>query len=264
MREYFAKAPPPTAPTGQFLREVFEYLIAGRPLYQPAIAAAAIVAALLLLIVGCTIAYRRDVLRPTLITFSVATVIALLLPLLIRGAGEVRFALWPIPLTAIALATILSLPFLPRSASNEATAAATAPPASFPHRPALVAGAVALALLLPPYLGLLKYPLQPVREALARTQELAPPDAILAGGSLTAAEAIATYPTDRPFEIVETIEQLQRLEDAHRPVWLIVFFPQLLATQQPDLAAHIRQRYTPAQELPTRGEPVQILKPAPR
>ncbi|HEY7118569.1 MAG TPA: hypothetical protein VH475_18405, partial [Tepidisphaeraceae bacterium] len=250
MRRYFASATTATNPPGIFLEQVFEHTLAGRPIHQPlaAIAAAA------LILVGGAIAYRRDVLRPTLITFAVASVIALLLPLVLRGAGEPRFALWPIPLSVIALSTLLAIPFSPRD---------TAPQRARRPHPAFTAVPFALAvlLLIPPYIGLLKYPAQPCREALEQAQDLAPTDARLAAVGLAAREALYTYPTPRPFDIIRSAHDLADLESSNLTarVWLVIFFPQFLDHDQPELSAYIRTHYTVAATLPARWEPVQIL-----
>jgi len=145
MRAYYAEPCDPTITYAQFLDLLPRVGLTGQASPGPAwIYAAALI---LVILVGGALAWRRDLLRPALVAFGVATLISVLAPLRIPGAHEVRFVPWLIPLTAIAVAGIL-IALAERSMWLGATAGSAS-------------ALFALACLY----GLSQTPAQPMREA---------------------------------------------------------------------------------------------------
>jgi hypothetical protein len=185
---------------------------------EPASAAICWVVPVVAIILGSILLWRRAVIRPMLLTLGVATLIGILLPLVTFGASEARFVQWILPWYCLAVAGALM--------SGE-------------KRWGIAAGTLGLASLMAWQSMMdVKMPAnQPIREALAKADELAPPGANVIVLYIGGYEATKLYGgqvehhrlgwafTRR--QMIE-VERLSVSTTGHLP-WLVVLFEALAA-----------------------------------
>ena len=170
----------------------------------------------LVAIIGTALAWPRfpDA-RPLLATLAATTAIGVVLPLAVPGAAEVRFVTWAAPWFCLTVALLLA-----------ATAAVS--------RPLAGAGLVVL-------LGLMGWwdahplPNQPVREALALADRLAPPDGPIVVAYIGAFETTDVYGAAAPGHVLlPAIDAAQlraaqaegRAENGRLP-WVVILFERM-------------------------------------
>jgi len=240
-REYWAGGGAPSVPYGQFLRELLPQVHLG----QSAVHAAFLVPPLLILVAGGALAWTVATLRPMLITFAVATLCAILLPVAIPRTGEVRAALWLIPLYCIGAGALLLVPR--------------------PMPYLRWAGAATLLI----FLAMRVYaidtvPAQPIAEAVTRAREIAGEGGTVIGVYTASVEARALYRgIDAVAYDLPTLRQVER--NASAPVIAVVFYEQLLG-RNPEarpLWDYLNAEYQAVSRLAGRVAPAAIYRRAP-
>jgi hypothetical protein len=253
MLRYRAAIHRPSLPYAQYLADLPRFLLVGWSPSQghwfspniPAIAAWLVVVGIIA--GGLIIAFRRQVLRAEFITFAAATMIALVAPLLLPDAGEVRFAAWIIPPFFISLALLLAPSSRPVSPSS--------------HR-RFVAASLPIALSAVPLIGLWRIPAQPVYEAIAAAEDRAAQSGgTIIGVYLGADEARAVYQPRPGMLVAYSLATLNRLEQERpKPIWVIVFYPQILTRDRPEMMKHLAADYQLIQSLDGRISPVLLYR----
>ncbi len=186
-------------------------------------------------------AWRWTQLRPAILTFAVAQAFALLVPLLIPSAGEVRAALWGIPLFCLGAFGLLTLPSR-RSLGKWAAIGAW----------------VAMFL----FLGLRDYdiatvPAQPIAEASQLARSTATPAGHVIGLYMASHEARAAY--GGIDTVAMTLDALQQAEArAPQPLVAVTFYESFIQRDQPELWRHLQEHYTLVQRLPGRISPAAV------
>jgi hypothetical protein len=204
-----------------------------------------------LLVVGTRLARRNPHLWPITVAMMSATTIAALLPLALPAAGQVRFVPWAgLWLCAAVVALLLW-------AGDRF------------GRTALVAGsAAALGWLI--WATLTMPPDQPVREAIAEADRLAPSGGTVVVAFFTADEAVRLYRGAAEHHDLLAAATPPAAADAearslratgHRP-WLVVSFEFLLHDLRPDVWRSLTTHFRLVERLPGRTTPVAIYEPA--
>jgi hypothetical protein len=187
--------------------------------------------------------------RAMLLTFAVASVFALLVPLAVPSAGEVRAVLWLIPLYCLGAGAIIA--------------------AALPHPRLRWAGAAAgvilmIVLSLRTY-DVLQMPGQPIREAIARTRQLAPAGTRVIGVYMASAEARILYRgidaigySADPDPGLHVPPSIQDAEAASPSVVAVVFYESFIQRDQPELWTYLQEHYTLVERLPGRISPAAL------
>lgn len=247
-REYWSRPDAASMPYARFLHELLPHAHAG--MYVGGLAIQ--IPPLLAMIGGGALAWRVPKLRPPLVTFAAASAFAILFPLLVPRAGEVRAGLWLIPLYCIGASSLIGLPT--------------------PLRYVRWAAAVTLVA----FLSLRTYvidtvPAQPIAEAVGRARQLAGPDSKVIGVYTASIEAQALYGgisrtayclnRDSESQPMPTIAEAESAPG--EPTVAIVFYGQMLREKQPLLWQYLSEHYTLAEVLPGRIAPAEIYKRKP-
>ena len=204
----------------------------------------------LLLVVGTPQSWRSPALRPLLVTMAVTTALGVLLPIGIAGAAEVRFVPW------IALWLCVAVTGLILAA---------------PRWLALAAIVICVAAMIGQDLRLL--PHQPVRDALAAADHLAPAGCDLMVGYLGATETAYLYGPQQSHRVLFGPDQKQwlaaevvaRRETGSNP-WVVISYEDLLLRRLNEpttrgLWLHLQRDYDCVLRLPGRISPVAVYKP---
>jgi hypothetical protein len=249
--DYWKEAEKPSITYPTFLRQslVHAHLGDGSP------AIIHLILPLLICTAGLTVAWRRfPDLRPTILTFAVASAFGLLAPLILPLAGEVRAMIWLIPLYCIGAFALI------------AAALASTKPLRYTALAATAALAIFLTLRL---LHITRTPGQPIREASELARHVAGDTREVIGVYMASAEARLLYPNNidrlayklRPESPPEEYPSLLDAERhlLHPPV-LVLFYEDFLKRDQPDLWTYIHEHYTPTHHLPGRISPATIYQ----
>jgi hypothetical protein len=210
----------------------------------------------LVILIGSVIGWRRPELRAHIETFGIATCLGLLLALASPHACEVRFVPW------IGLWLIVAVAALLASASQRWT------------RGVAVAG-VALLLALMGWFDVTQLPNQPVREAIALADKLAPPGVRIVVTYIGARESASLYIAKVEHHQIEAAHDMRRLVaaeqqavlDTGRRPWLIVLYEDLARRRNrgPEDSAGLWttlvKEYRLKERLPGRVSPVAIYAP---
>jgi hypothetical protein len=212
----------------------------------------------LLAIVGTGIAWANAPLRPMLLTLCVATLLGAVAPLLIPSAGQVRFVPWMGIWICISAAALLCAPIHPRLRF-----------VSYGGMVLLLGWMVMRNIAMPPN--------EPIREAIALADRLAPPGSDIMIGFLGAREALALYgqesvhhdllvgPDIQWWQICETVA----LANTRRRPWVVMPYEDLARRRNdgPEdsrgLWVHLMKNYRLVTRLPGRISPVAIYEPRP-
>jgi hypothetical protein len=261
MLRYRAAVHRPSLSYGQFLADLPRFLLMGWSpreghWFSPNIpAVVAWIVAFGVIGGGIIIAFRRRILLPEVITFAVATVLSLLVPLLLPDAGEVRFAAWIIPLFLVSLSLLLT----PSPCLLVPLSPCFPAPSSFRR---FVAPSLLLILSAIPLIALWRIPAQPVYEAIAAAEDhVAESGGTIVGVYLSADEARAVYQPEPPMLVAYDLPALQRMEQERpKPLWAIVFYPQFLNRDRPELMQHLAANYQLVQRFDGRISPVILYR----
>ncbi len=183
-----------------------------------------------------------------LLSFTIASALAILLPLALKTAGEPRFAVWLIPTFCLMAASVIAAPMVTKS----------------PRLVFQISASIVTALLLSiPIVFLYSPPIpaMPMREAISLAKEHAGNAPIL-GLYLGAEEAAHIYPgLDAT---AYTLPDLTTFENnsQHRG-YLVVFNEDLLRRKESALHAYIQAHYQLDDQLPGRVAPSRIYRPKP-
>ncbi|MGA2499747.1 MAG: hypothetical protein ABSH20_18585 [Tepidisphaeraceae bacterium] len=237
-RSYFSQPHPASLSYLQFLGQSIRCVQAGDPLSG----VAHLVIPLMVMGTGLCFAWSWVKLRPLIVTFGVASLLGALVPLFVAAAGETRSMLWLIPVYTLSVFGLVSL-----------------------NR-----GRVLVAVILP--LGFFAMrahdirvcPAQPIREIIVDARVIADKRAVV-GVYMASAEAQLVYGLDaiaytldpqRDLPALRTVETLS----PSKPV-LVVFYPEYLRRDQPELARYLGEHYQRVRVLPGRISPAEIWEP---
>ncbi len=234
-RNYFAQPQRASLSYPQFLDQSIRCAQAGDPISG----AIHLVLPLIVIGVGLRLVWGWTALRPLVVTFAGASLLGLVVPLAVPAAGETRAMLWLIPVHVLAVFGLVS-------ASR---------------------GRVLVAVILP--LGffamrahdLIARPAQPIREAIAEARALADGGPVV-GVYMASAEARLVYGLSGIAYTLDPHRDLPSLRSVEtslprRPV-LVVFYPEYVRRDQPDLAAYLRTNYERIRVLPGRVSDAEI------
>lgn len=235
---------------GQFVGQVLSMTQTG--LHGLRTAPAAVAA--MVLLGGSMLAWQMAALRPMVLTFAVAVVVAVGGGVLVPGARQLRFVPWTIPLYCLGMAALLSLAWRrPRAWAFPLTWLSGA------------AGVVLLVSLVVSARQLITVPAQPIRDALQFAHQQAGGQPVLAL-HLGAAEAASLYGADAVVygmagdrRWVETVwlQSVERRFAAARP-WLVVFDPVRVQSSDPALWRAIQSDYELVQRFAGRITPALV------
>jgi hypothetical protein len=210
----------------------------------------------LAIIVGTGMGWRRTELRTTIQTFGIATCLGMLLALASAHACEVRFVPWIGVWFIVAVAAILTTP-------TQTWARSVA-----------VAGVVLLLALLG-WSDVNQLPNQPVRDAIALADKVAPPGVRIVMTYIGARESASLYMDRAAHHQIDAAHDMPRLaaaeqaavlETGRRP-WLIVLYEDLArrrnreAEDSAGLWTTLVKEYRVVERLPGRVSPVAIYRP---
>ncbi len=242
MHAYYKVEHEPTISYMQFLRQLPVQAITGQkdsglPPWLP----------VAVMVVGGYLAWKREMLRPAVLTFAVASVLGVIAPLASRAAGEVRFVPWLMLLYVIALAGIVM---------------------ELWQRRGLWVGAVALVALFVVHAGvqyvhMYRVPCQPIREGMDRIGKIAPRDAHVILVNMGAHESAFAYGDMAPqwVECAYTVEDLQDRERAGTgPVWAVISFERIVRREGTEVWDYLQAHYTLRDSLPGRIAPFDIYE----
>jgi hypothetical protein len=266
MARYYRHPYETTITYREFLDQLPRYSLAGERLpreidpilrlQDPPAAAVFWALPVLTLFIGSVIGWRRMELRRTIDTFGYATCLAMLLALVSPHACEVRFVPWIGVWFIIAVAAILT------SATQRWA------------RGVAIVG-VALLLSLMGWFDVTQLPNQPVREAIALADKLAPPGVRIVVTYIGARESASLYIDRVKHHQLEAAHDMPRfvaaeqeavLETGRRP-WLIVLYEDLArrrnhgAEDSAGLWTTLVKEYRVVERLPGRVSPVAIYAP---
>lgn len=247
--EYFSSPQKPSISYATFLNQTFRFAQAGDNIAG----IAAVVTPLLILTCGGWLAWRNRLATPSVITFTVASIGGLLLPLLIRPLGEVRAMLWLIPLYCIGATAILTVPLrAPIFRAARATAAA-----------------LLLAFLMLRCYTLWRTPTQPILDAVLVARDMVGNDQTpIVGLYMASLETRQLYGglTHIAYQLDVDASGLPALRDIEshlaptsKPV-VIVFYESFLQRDQPPLWQYLQDHYALVQRLPGRISPAAIYR----
>ena len=271
-KSYWTAPEKPSIRYVQFLDQTFRHAQAG----YDARGFIHIATPLLILIVGSVLAWRNGLLRPALLSFGVASVFGLMVPLVIPLAGEVRALHWLIPLYCIAAAGIIAPP-----AVLQGSVSADAPqrPASAKTDPAVVraretslmrwtrlaALGVLLLTLCTHIYAVSTIPAMPIRDALVRARQVSAGGAPVIGLYMAAMEARALY--DARTAVAYALDDepsspgLTPLErSAPGTPTLVVFYEAFIERDKPELWRYVQLNYQLVERLPGRISPAAIYR----
>lgn len=236
MVAYFRHPQKPSIGYRQYLYQLCPHLLNGwnasPGLWLPT-GAAVMGLTVAVLVGGGIIAWRRGIMKIELVTFAIASGIAIVLPLVLPPAGEVRFVVWLIPLYIVALASILAASTDKIAPAPKAAAAGL-----------MVVGVAVLGLHGWALGRLWAIPPQPVHEALSAADQLAGEGGAIVGIYMCAADARAIYPPRADMKVAYTVEQLQTVEDqASGKLWAVIFYESFLTRDQKKLAEYMQANY---------------------
>lgn len=248
--EYFSSPQKPSISYGEFLNQTFRFAQAG----DNVTGVAAIVTPLLILSAGVLLAWRNRLALPSLITFAVASIGGLLMPLAIPALGEVRAMLWLIPLYCIGAAAILTVPLrAPILRAARATAAA-----------------LLLAFLMVRCYAIWRTPAQPILDAVLLARQIAGDEQTpIIGLYMASLETRQLYgglthiayqldPNPRSASALRDIES--HLAPSTKPPLVVVFYESFLERDQPQLWQYLQDHYTLKARLPGRIAPAAIYR----
>ena len=237
-RSYFSQLHPASLTYLQFLGQSIRCAQAGDPISG----VAHLLIPLMVMGVGLCFAWSWIALRPLIVTFAVASLLGALVPLAVPSAGETRSMLWLIPVYTLSVFGLVSL-----------------------NR-----GRIFIAVILP--LGffamrvhdIIVRPAQPIRDAILDARAIADKRSVV-GVYMASAEAKLVYGLDAIAYTVEPQRDLPALRTVEtfspsKPV-LVVFYPEYLRRDQPDLARYLREHYQLVRVLPGRISPAEIWEP---
>ncbi|MFI5381369.1 MAG: hypothetical protein ACHRHE_18895, partial [Tepidisphaerales bacterium] len=235
-RTYFVQPQRPALTYVQFLDQSLRCAQAGDPLDG----LAHLLIPVVVMAAGLCMVWSWTALRPVVLTFAVASLLGLLVPLAVPAAGETRAMLWLIPVYILSVFGLVSL-----------------------NR-----GRILIAVILP--LGffamraqdIIVRPAQPTREAIAEARAIAG-DRPVVGVYMASAEAKVVYGLDYIAYIldprVDSLPALRTVEArVSKPPVLVVFYPDYLRRDQPELALYMRRQYERVKTLPGRISPAEI------
>ena len=214
--------------------------------------AAAVVVAVAVLGAGSMLAWRHAALRVGLLTYGVATGLAVAGALTIGNLKWERLAVWLAPWCVLALFGLVTAAwqFVPKPAPRWAITA--------------VLTFVALAGLLWQDSVLARIPPQPSLEALLQAGRSGGADITVVGVYMNSAESWQLYLPwlERHTTVAYNLEALQRAERAAQGrVRLVVYFEGALGQADPELATYIARHYDLAERLDGRISPALIYTP---
>ncbi len=243
MRKYYKEANDPTITYSEFLQQLPGYLHAGHNVPD----VLSLLLPLAVLIAGVYLAWKQNILRPAVATFTIASILGLFAPLLSHAAGEVRFVPWLILLYATALTAIFI--------------------ALWQRRPLRIAAVALLALFLLnaslQYRYMLHVPDQPIRNGMDLIGKTAPPNAHVIVLYMGAPEAVYAYGDLVPqtVDYAFKVSQLQEKEQAGPgPVWVMVLYEKFMLRDDPDVWDYLQQHYTRRTTLPGRISPLDLYE----
>jgi hypothetical protein len=254
MLTYYRQPYETTITYREFLDELPRFALGGERLPSAAIYWAL---PMLSVMIGSAIGWPRAALRPLLVTFGVATLLGISLPILAPAATEVRFVPWAGLWFIIAIASLL-----------------LAPPQRWARGVAIAGVALLLAWMV--VRDAKQLPDQPIREAIVAADQVAPPGVRIVLTYIGAREAAYLYgpratrhAIDAAHDMPRLLEAEQRavLETGQRP-WLVVFYEELARQRDagPEdsrgLWTHLIKQYRLVARLPGRISPVLVCAPA--
>ena len=266
MMQYFRNPFEPTISYREFLDHLPRYALAGErlprhpgpaPTVDPPAASVYWALPVLAIVIGSIFAWPIEPLRPLLVTLAVTSVCGIVLAGVRPAACEVRFVAWAGLWLIVAVTAILVSPT---------------------HRwsKGVAVGAIGLLLVWMGMCDVRMPPNEPVREAMARADALAPPDHAIVIGSLGAREAAYLYGYEIAHHDMTTGHNMplllaaeQRVIDAtgHKP-WIVMLYEDLARRRdrrdQQDIRGmwtHLMKNYYLKQRLPGRVAPVAIYAP---
>ena len=236
-RAYFSQPQRPSLTYLQFLDQSIRCAQAGDPLSG----LAHLVIPLIVIGVGFYMVWSWIPLRPLVLTFAIASMLGLLVPLAVPAAEETRAMLWLIPVHILAVFGLVT--------ANRGRV--------------LVAAILPLGFFAMRTHDIIVCPAQPIREAIAEARAIAG-DRPVVGVYMASAEARRIYGLDA---IAYTLEAqgdpaLRSVEASFpsRPV-LVNFYPEYLRRNRPELALYVRQHYERVKILPGRISSSEIWEP---
>lgn len=211
------------------------------------------------LTVGGYLAWRRDLLRPHLLSLATASLLGIVIPLFLPLSGEVRAMLWLIPLYALGVTAFL----LPSTFAQTAGAGHKAMERS--DRLPVLLQRIALPFVILT-LGYYVYfiatiPAQPIREGLVLARRTAPPTSRVIGLHMGAIEAFGIYggPGRGLHACAYELDQLREAEAATPGgLVVVVFYERFLERDKPELWRYLRKNYAVSHRLPGRVSPTAI------
>ncbi len=259
MMQYYRQPYQPTITYREFLDQLPRFALAGQRLPEfdhPPGGSIYWALPLLVVAVGTAFGWAKMNLRPMLISFAAVSLLGIVLPLICPTATEVRFVPWAALWLCIAFVGILVSPT---------------------QRWTRVVSAIAVILLLA-WMGLrdaIMPPNQPVREAIALADHLAPAGERIMIGYLGAREAAYLYGDEAAtHEVVAghdvprwlAAEQQALAETGHLP-WVVILYEDLARRRDagPEdsrgLWTHLIENYRLVARLDGRITPVAIYSP---
>ena len=235
--QYWSSPGQPGATYASFILGSLRHAIAGDDLPGTVY----LILSVLVCTAGAACAWRWTELRPAILTFAVAEAFALVVPLLIPSAGEVRAALWGIPLFCLGAFGLLTLP----SQRGLGKWAST--------------GAWVVMFL---FLGLRDYdiatvPAQPIAEASQLARSTATRAGHVVGVYMASHEARAAY--GGIDTVAMTLDALQHAEArAPQPLVAVTFYESFIRRDHPELWRYLQEHYTLVRRLPGRISPAAV------
>ncbi len=234
-RGYFSQPHQASLTYVQFLSQSLRCAQAGDPIDG----AAHLLIPIIVMAVGLCFAWSWTNLRPLIVTFGAASFLGALVPLVVPAAGETRSMLWLIPVYILSVFGLVSL-----------------------NR-----GRVLIAVILP--LGffamrvhdIIVRPAQPIREAIDDARAIANTRSVV-GVYMASLEAKMVYGLDAMAYTLEPQGELPALRTVEalspsKPV-LVVFYPEYLRRDKPELGRYIRAHYQLVRVLPGRISAAEI------
>ncbi len=170
----------------------------------------------LVIMIGSVLAWTRTGVRPLLLSMGAATAVAMAVPLVSRGATEVRFVPWILPWFCVSFIALLL-------AADRVYA--------------MIAAGMCLLTLIAFQLhaDLTMLPNQPIREGIRQADQIAPAGRgiiLLYTGSKPAAQL---YRTEAPRHLLVPVTDLAEFQSAERDLrqttgfspWVVIFYEQL-------------------------------------
>ncbi len=208
----------------------------------------------MVLLVGTALAWRVRVVRDSVVTFGVATLVAVGCAMVVPNMRGTRLAIWAAPLLVFAVfgVAVWLVGWAKQAGASQVRAAAF--------------GAGALVVMGWADVRLAAVEPQPIlwglRDADRAVAKRAEHDATIVGVYLGAQESVLYWQAlTHDMDVAYTVEQLQGIEKKGREVWVVVYYEDALRMDRPELAGYIEAHYVLDHGIPGRISPVAVYGP---